>query len=117
MSTMFLCCLMSSDQNALIFFCMACTALLSLSNLATASDPAFGVRYGWLILSFGLVPAVLGLFILYRERARIFGDSGLFLEALIPGGITIAAFFMGYRWYIRTHGVEQDAAPESKLSE
>ncbi|MCU0718381.1 MAG: hypothetical protein MUC83_01660 [Pirellula sp.] len=108
MATLFVVCLLSSEMQSMICFCIACTAMLSMMNLASASNPDFGKRYRCLLYFFALAPAVYGSFHLFKERARINEEYSTLLFGLIP----VAIFFVGYNWYLRSHGVDPTVEAE-----
>ena len=101
MGALFIACISSTEKSSMVCFCIACTAMLSMMQLASVSNPSFANRYRFMLYFFVFAPVAYSMIHLVRERARILEDYGSFLYGLIP----VLIFFIGYTWYIKTHGV------------
>jgi len=103
----------STEKHSFVYFCIACTAMLSMMQLASVSNPSFRQRYRYMSYLFVFAPVVSSIIYLVRERARILDDYGSFLYGLIPAII----FFVCYTWYIKVHGVASCSDKPEALTE
>jgi hypothetical protein len=93
MTSLFVVCTLSTEPSSAFCFFIACSAMLSMMQLASVSNPSFDQRYGWLTYLFIVALFVHGLIFLVRNSARV-ADYLPFLHWLIP----MLAFFTAYTW-------------------
>ena len=79
MASLFVVCLFSTEKQSMICFCLSCTAMLSMMQLASLENPGFCQRYGWLVYFFAYAPVPCSVVYLCRERFRILDENASLL--------------------------------------